>query len=236
MGESGVPEVVNGVDIGYTDFSEFAVQGTLPSGITAFGICGGESPTDEEIKNDASEGNYFFMDGHSVQSWGYGLDAFDALLSYGELLARVYVNVSDNRRGIGPAINLSGLIGQPCGSPDFDGEGGGVFLRAGVDIESAGSVNNDGSGTLPVNGTQFRIRQTDACHEGPVQHATLVGPANTYDRKNTNTNFNYLLSLRSSSDSAWTFASSETLTLNFDDGSTPLVIAPLADIVIAQKR
>ena len=91
------------------------------------------------------------------------------------------------------------------------------------------------SGTLPVNGTQFRIRQTDACHEGPVQHATLVGPANTYDRKNTNTNFNYLLSLRSSSDSAWTFASSETLTLNFDDGSTPLVIAPLADIVIAQN-
>ena len=178
MGESGVPEVVNGVDIGYTDFSEFAVQGTLPSGITAFGICGGESPTDEEIKNDASEGNYFFMDGHSVQSWGYGLDAFDALLSYGELLARVYVNVSDNRRGIGPAINLSGLIGQPCGSPDFDGEGGGVFLRAGVDIESAGSVNNDGSGTLPVNGADFQEAFQNATWAWPRVRITDAGGGN----------------------------------------------------------
>ena len=146
MGVSGVPEVILGADVGFTDFSEFAVQGTLPAGITAFGICGGESPTTEEIKNDPSEGNYFSMDGHNVQSWGYGYDAFDALLSYGELLARVWINVVATRRGIGPAINLSGLIGQPCGSPDFDGEGGGVFLRAGVDIESAGSQNNDGSG------------------------------------------------------------------------------------------
>ena len=126
MGTSGVPETVGGVDFGFTDFSEFAVQASLPSGITAFGICGGESPTDEEIKNDPAEGNYFFMDGHSVQSWGYGLDAFDAIIDEGELLARIYVNVVATRRGIGPAMNLSGLIGQPCGSPDFDGEGGGV--------------------------------------------------------------------------------------------------------------
>ena len=156
MGVSGVPEVILGADVGFTDFSEFAVQGTLPAGITAFGICGGESPTTEEIKNDPSEGNYFSMDGHNVQSWGYGYDAFDALLSYGELLARVWINVVATRRGIGPAINLSGLIGQPCGSPDFDGEGGGVFLRAGVDIESAGSQNNDGSGSVPINGADFQ--------------------------------------------------------------------------------
>lgn len=153
MGVSGVPQVQDSVDFGFTDFSEFSVAAGLPAGITGFGICAGEFPSTVAIANDPAEGNYFSMSGHNLQSWGFGLDAFDALISYGELLARVWTNIDTaNRRGIGPAMNLSGLIGQPCVSPDFDGEGGGTFFRAGPsDFEIAGVQNNDGSGSVPVN-------------------------------------------------------------------------------------
>ena len=128
MGVSGVPEVVNGANVGFTDFSEFAVAAGLPSGITEFGI-GNDSPTAVAIVNDPVEGNYFEMTGHGEDAWGFGLDAFDSEMEFGEILVRVFCNVSDGRRIIGGASSMRGLVGADPGPADFGFETSGAMRR-----------------------------------------------------------------------------------------------------------
>lgn len=157
------PTIVSGdlIDLGggefagATNFSEFSVAGGLPSGITQFGI-GSTSPTTHEIANDATEGNYFSMDGHSsdVRAFGYGFDAFDNVFLHGEILTRVYVNFDEEtfRRSIGGAARISGLVGQPSGSPDFDCFTSALQKLAGSNFRSSGLYVNNGSGSIPVDG------------------------------------------------------------------------------------
>lgn len=157
------PTIVSGdlIDLGggefagATNFSEFSVAAGLPSGITQFGI-GSTSPTTHEIANDATEGNYFSMDGHSsdVRAFGYGFDAFDNVFLHGEILVRVFVNfdLQDFRRSIGGAARISGLVGQPSGSPDFDCMTSALQKLAGSNFRSSGLYVNNGSGSLPVDG------------------------------------------------------------------------------------
>lgn len=113
-GQSGVPETVDGVTFGFTDFSEFATGSGLPSGITEFGI-GTSSPTSVSIEIDPEEGKYFKMTGHgSIGGYAFGLDAFDQITANGELLARVYYNsVGEFDWSGGPVFSLSGFDGKP---------------------------------------------------------------------------------------------------------------------------
>jgi len=140
---------------GATNFSEFSVAAGIPSGITQFGISS-TSPTTHEIANDVVEGNYFSMDGQSsdVRAFGYGYDAFDNVFLHGEILARVFVNydLEDFRRGIGGAARISGLIGRPEVSPDFDCANSGTQKNAGTNFRSSGLYVDDGSTSLPVDG------------------------------------------------------------------------------------
>jgi len=141
---------------GATNFSEFSVAAGLPTGITAFGISS-NSPSTVAIVNDSIEGNYFSMDGHSVPSeaWGYGYDAFDNVFDFGEILVRIFCDFDDQtngRRSIGGAARISGLIGRPEISPDFDTANSGLFVANGPIISSVGTYVDAGSGSLPVSG------------------------------------------------------------------------------------
>lgn len=148
---SGVPEVMSGVNIGFTDFSEFTVAAGLPTGITAYGISS-SSPTTVAIANDAAEGNYFSMSGQGVQGWGYGLDAFDSLVEFGELLARVFINIGvSDRTGLGPVFSLIGFVGEPEPSPDINFAGGGSFRRTGTDFEAQVWTTINGGGNIPIS-------------------------------------------------------------------------------------
>ena len=151
MGTSGVPEVISGINFGFTDFSEFAVAAGIPTGVTEFGITP-TSPFTFAIVSDPAEGNYFTMDGQGFRSWGFGLDAFDGLmdLAGGELLARVFLNVPVNgRKLLGPAANMLGLVGQDVGGADFDNWSGGLF-RLDPDELSGLFVTNNGSSSNAI--------------------------------------------------------------------------------------
>lgn len=107
--ESGVPATIDGVAVGFTDFSEFAITSTRPSGITFFASGGQPDPTSESIRLDPGEGQYFSMDGHGQSLWAYGVDSFDGQLEFGELLVRIWISAATlNLRDIGPALSLTG--------------------------------------------------------------------------------------------------------------------------------
>ena len=145
MGRSGIPEVVNGANVGFTDFSEFPVAVGLPSGITEFGI-GNDSPTTVAIANDPDEGNYFSMDGHQLDAWGFGYDAFFAKMEFGEMLARIFCSVPNGRRTVGTAASMRGLVGADPGPADFDFEGSGAVRFATPNGLSTGTQVQNGSG------------------------------------------------------------------------------------------
>lgn len=157
--ESGVPATINGVKCGATDFREFSVATGVPSGITKFGL-GIDAPTLEEIANDPVEGNYFSMDGFTLQGrWGYGIDGFDLCMERGELLARIYTNADPNRRGLGAGMNMSGLVGGFGG--DFSAEGGGILVKSVADFSDP-----HGQATVVDNGT----------HSDPLDTAPFTQP------------------------------------------------------------
>ncbi len=149
---SGVPVVENGVQIGATDFSEFAVGSGVPSGITQFGL-GSDAPTTMAIENDAVEGNFFSMVGQGVQAWAFGYDAFFGKIDTGEILARFFSNYNLNtRKNIGGCASISGLIAQPEPNPDMDFWGGNLFLTPDTpDTETTGVTSDDGSGAGPLS-------------------------------------------------------------------------------------
>jgi len=148
---------------GATNFSEFSVAAGIPTGITQFGISS-TSPVTHAIANDSIEGNYFSMDGHSTaaEGFGYGYDAFDNVFEFGEILVRirtVFDDSNNGRRSIGGAARMSGLIGRPEISPDFDCLNQGLSLISPVFTDS-GLYQDAGSGSLPSSGAVQEIFQT----------------------------------------------------------------------------
>lgn len=151
---SGVIFLKNGVQVGISDFSEFALGDGLPSGITEYGI-GAGSPSSEGIDFDATEGNYFKLSGATSAgggvNYGFGLDAFDGLIEFGEILARIYLNIgTDLQWGGGPCLSLRGLVGEP--SPDMFAAGG-TIRRDDDDPEwnTQGNETFAGTVSVPVN-------------------------------------------------------------------------------------
>ena len=127
VGESG------GVYYGFTDFSEFDVGAGLPTGLTLYGTVANQ-PSTIAIANDVTEGNYITMDGHASSGrWGMGVDAFDALIRQGEILARIWIpNVTtSNTRNLGCGMNMDGLT-----AATYDHMGGAVLNRTNGDQES----------------------------------------------------------------------------------------------------
>ncbi len=175
MGVSGVPEVINGANVGFSDFSEFSVQSgsSPPAGITAFGIGGGD-PDDLRIVNDPAEGNYFSMAGNTISNaYAYGLDSFFGEAEFGEMLARMYFNVpATNRSNMGPVFSLQGLVGGDPGPSDLNFSGGSISLPGDGIPQSDGKAVTNGGGTAPLNNNNiqessqnpewiwFRIRRT----------------------------------------------------------------------------
>jgi len=148
---------------GATNFSEFSVAAGLPTGITQFGISS-TSPVTHAIANDSIEGNYFSMDGHdpTARAFGYGYDAFDNVFEFGEILARIHTVFDDSnngRRSIGPGARISGLVGRPEVSPDFDCLCQGLSLASPTFLDN-GLYVDAGSTSLPSSGAVQEIFQT----------------------------------------------------------------------------
>jgi hypothetical protein len=168
---SGALGEINGAIVGASDFSEFPLANGLPAGITEYGI-GAGSPTDVAIVNDPLEGNYFEMTGMAnfqAVLYGFGIDSFDGQIEFGELLARVWLNINtDLQWGGGPCFRLSGLIGEP--SPDMQAGGSTIrrddsgpgFWDAQANETRLGTVfvniNNVNMQELPQNGAWLWIR------------------------------------------------------------------------------
>lgn len=121
---SCVPFTLNGAKVGFADFSEFLVRPGLPAGITAYGI-GVGNPDSVAIRNDPAEGNYFEMLGTGGR-FAFGLDCFDGLIESGELLARVWLNITTSTYSLGTCMDLSGFEGFLQPSPDLKLVGGAV--------------------------------------------------------------------------------------------------------------
>jgi hypothetical protein len=155
---SGEPFLKNNIQVGFTDFSEFAVASGQPAGITAYGG-GSPSPGTNAIANDVVEGNYFTMFGQGFQSWGFGLDSFFGLMDSagGELLARVWLDTPVNgRKLLGPAANMEGTT-----APTFDNWSGGLF-RLDPDELSGLFVTGNGSSSTAVTGNTQEAWQDGA--------------------------------------------------------------------------
>jgi hypothetical protein len=136
MPTSGVAEQVNGKWIGFTDFSEFAIQGpgALPAGMTVFGGGAPNVPVTFSIANDVVEGNYLQMSGQDTSHWGIGYDAFAGKIEFGEMLARIWIQANTaNRRPIGPGLSIGGLT-----QGTFDISAGQIFKRTTVDRHEGG--------------------------------------------------------------------------------------------------
>ena len=151
---SGIPFVSNGVNVGFTDFSEFPVGEGLPSGITEYGNTA-NSPTDVAIADDNDEGHYFQMTGHGTNNaWGFGLDAFDGKMDSGEVLTRVYANFNINLvESLGGASSMSGVLGA-----DFDCWGGVLHRLTSQQqavLRATGTIIKDG-GTVATFGAAIR--------------------------------------------------------------------------------
>lgn len=136
-----------GSQTGFTDFSEFAVASGTPTGITDRSW--NNTISASGIGNDGTEGNYF----HWTPGVGdydanlFTLDSFDgAAMSYGEVLARVWVPThNNNRRLAGPAMHVEG--DGTAGNTNFNA--GGIYTRNATDYESTFlRVTNGGGGVV----------------------------------------------------------------------------------------
>lgn len=169
--KSGIPTTINGVQVGATDFSEFAVGAGLPAGITAFGS---GLPTAVAIADTpltptfGDEGKYFEMTGQSgIANWAFGLDAFFGLIEQGEMLVRIYFNIGGvkNRCTLGPCMSIedsSGISGaQACvfdASVSPPESGGGVFLNGGDALVGTFDIQE---GIQDPEWMWFRARKTN---------------------------------------------------------------------------
>lgn len=158
---SGVATTVNGVLVGATDFSEFSRASGLPAGITEYGI-GVGSPSSVAIRNDPVEGNYFESLGTfgGGGRFGFGLDGFDGQIEFGELLARVWINVDPTLLGMGPCMCLSGFVGFL--DPDMEAVGGMVRRQGAIgQVWDSAGVERGGTTTtfIQVVGPMQEVSQ-----------------------------------------------------------------------------
>lgn len=155
---SGIPVQIGGKWTGFTDFSEFAIQGpgAIPAGMTVFGGGAPNVPTVFSIINDPVEGNYLQMSGQDISRWGIGYNAFFGLIEFGEMLARVWIQTNTgNRRICGPALSMGGLS-----QAAFDIICGHVFKRTTIDFEAeVGSVIDGGSDGASALGDMIEAEQ-----------------------------------------------------------------------------
>lgn len=145
--KSGIPTTVNGVQVGATDFREFAVGAGLPAGITGLSanfpanVAISDAPVSPSFTD---EGKYFeILTPITFNApWAFVIDAFDGIMEQGEMLARISCNFSttENRRCMGPGMSLRlnpGIDGSASSLQDGFTSGdveiaGGVFLNGGV--------------------------------------------------------------------------------------------------------
>lgn len=143
--KSGIPTTINGVQVGATDFREFAVGTGLPAGITglsanfaALTVGINDVPISPSFTD---EGKYFEIITPITFNapWAFVIDAFDGIMEQGELLARILTNFSgtQNRRCMGPAMSLT-LV------PGIDGAGSSIqdaFTSGDVEVSGGRFVN-----------------------------------------------------------------------------------------------
>lgn len=140
---SGVPVQVGGKWVGYTDFTELALQapGALPAGLTLRGNAFPQAPNAFSVVADVTVGRYFAMSGQDTSQWGISYNAFDGLILHGEFLARVWLATNlGNRRLLGP---MKMNADAPA---TWDAEVGKIFKRSNVDYESEIGTIIAGSG------------------------------------------------------------------------------------------
>ncbi|MGD9631350.1 MAG: hypothetical protein AB7V18_19095 [Pyrinomonadaceae bacterium] len=140
---SGVAEQINGKWVGFTDFTEFALQGpgALPAGLTLRGNAFPNAPNSFSVVADVTVGRYFAMAGQDTSHWGISYDVFDGLVTQGEFLSRTWIATNlGNRRVIGPAMMSTDA---PAAHDLF---GGHVFKRSNVDFEAEVGFYLNGGG------------------------------------------------------------------------------------------
>lgn len=141
--DSGVPEQINGKWVGFTDFTEFALQGpgALPAGLTLRGNAFPNAPNSFSVVADVTVGRYFAMLGQDTSHWGISYNAFDGLITQGEFLTRTWIATNTgNRRVIGPAMMSADAPAT------HDLIGGHVFKRSNIDFEAEVGFYNNGGG------------------------------------------------------------------------------------------
>lgn len=151
--DSGVPEQINGKWVGFTDFSEFALQapGAIPAGLTLRGNAFPNAPNSFGIADDVTEGRYLSMAGQDTSQWGISYNAFNNLFIHGEFLARVWIATNTgNRRVLGPGIMSSDAPAT------WDAAVGKIFKRSNVDYESEiGTIINGSGGQVATADMKF---------------------------------------------------------------------------------
>lgn len=140
---SGVPEQIGGKWVGYTDFTEFALQGpgAIPAGLTLRGNAFPNAPNAFSIVADGTVGRYLAMTGQDTSGWGVSLDSFDGLILHGEFLARIWIATNTgNRRVLGP------MLMNADAPATWDAQIGKIFKRSSIDYESEIGTIIAGSG------------------------------------------------------------------------------------------
>jgi hypothetical protein len=151
---TGIVQDEAGTKYGFTDFSEFDLTSSLPTGITEFGdpahaFSPHSTHIETGIKTVGGEGNYLYS-GFSTGGGriGFGIDSFDSLgLQEGEFLARIWVGTPTSAKFVGgPAYSLV------QGASVLSGRGGQLHAKtAATDFESPFSSVSSGSHTTIVD-------------------------------------------------------------------------------------
>ena len=141
----------SGTKYGFSDFSEFSIGAGLPSGLTLSGTVGNR-PSTIAVADGGAEGNIITFDGHSGSGrWGMQIDAFDGLISQGEVLARVWIplGVDAGSRQLAPAMNISGST-----FATWDVTFGTMIKQAGTQQSFIAYYTNGSGGELAVANMQ----------------------------------------------------------------------------------
>lgn len=168
--ESGVPEQVDGVDLGATDFSEFSTGAGVPSGITAWYPLAEPSPVTPVIGNDAEVGNYIAITGIGDPEWLEGSEALFTIDSFtpvdftlGEVLGLFFFPEPSDPYSAG------GGIMSMVGSDDPGVIDERLHAYVGASILSIGGIDTAGMGTQVRSGGSAPSNATPGVDLGAVQ-------------------------------------------------------------------
>jgi hypothetical protein len=154
---SGDVQTNGGTKFGYTDFSEYSVQGSLPTGLT---FLGDATPPTMGIGNDVTEGNYAYITPDvNTNMYVILVDAWEAAVAAtgsAEMLARVYIDShTTNRRVGGPGFRIGGTD-----ETDLDAVIGALYQRNASDYESEAQEINTSSGGVVAGGDLQEVEST----------------------------------------------------------------------------